>query len=54
MMAVGGQEEHPRSGTDAMIAAIAAVHDLTLATRNIKHFESLGVSLVNPWAYEKS
>lgn len=34
---------------DALIAAIAQAHDLTVATRNTKHFEALGVPLVNPW-----
>lgn len=35
---------------DALIAATAQVHDLTLATRNTKDFEGLGVPLINPWA----
>ena len=34
---------------DAMLAATALQHDLTLVTRNVKDFESLGVPLVNPW-----
>jgi predicted nucleic acid-binding protein len=32
-----------------LIAATAIAHDLTLATRNIKDFESLGIELVDPW-----
>ena len=32
---------------DAFIAATAQVHDLTLATRNRKHFEKLGVKLLS-------
>jgi hypothetical protein len=36
---------------DAMIAAIAHVHGLTIATRNIKHFEKFGVPLVNPFEH---
>ena len=33
---------------DALIAATAQVHDLTLATLNRKHFEKLGVKLLAP------
>ena len=35
---------------DAMIAATAKVHKLTVATRNVKEFKSFGVSVVNPFA----
>lgn len=34
---------------DAQIAAIGRLHDAVIATRNIRHFESLGVALVDPW-----
>lgn len=34
---------------DLLLAATAQVHGLTLVTRNIRHFASLGVDLVNPW-----
>jgi toxin FitB len=34
---------------DAMIAATARVHDLTIATRNERDFVQFGVSLVNPF-----
>ena len=34
---------------DGLIAATALVHDLTLVTRNVKDFESLGLTLLNPW-----
>ena len=34
---------------DGLIAATAAEHGLTLATRNIKDFVGLGVPLFNPW-----
>ena len=27
----------------------ALVHDLTVATRNVDHFQSTGVSVLNPW-----
>ncbi len=35
--------------SDAMIAAIAKVNGLTVATRNTKHFEKFGVPLTNPF-----
>ncbi|MEO4047682.1 type II toxin-antitoxin system VapC family toxin [Pseudomonas sp. CAU 1711] len=34
---------------DAQIAAIGRLHDAVVATRNTRHFESLGVNLVDPW-----
>ena len=34
---------------DGMIAAICIANSATLATRNIKDFDGLGVELVNPW-----
>ena len=36
---------------DALIAAIAQSAGMTIATRNTKHFEPLGVSIVNPWSH---
>ena len=43
---------HRRSDTlyeDAMIAAIATVHQLTVVTRNIRDFQDFGVELLNPF-----
>lgn len=37
------------SPTDSLIAATALAHDLTMATRNERHFTGLGVRVVNPW-----
>jgi toxin FitB len=34
---------------DALIAAVAQSTGMTVATRNIKHFQPLGVSCFNPW-----
>lgn len=34
---------------DALIAAIAEAADLTVVTRNTRHFEPLGVACINPW-----
>ncbi|HEX8814181.1 MAG TPA: type II toxin-antitoxin system VapC family toxin [Terriglobales bacterium] len=41
---------NPRSDRDAMIAATALVHGLTVATRNVADFERAGVGVFNPWA----
>jgi predicted nucleic acid-binding protein len=35
---------------DVQIAGIAAARRATLATRNLRHFDGLGVSVVNPWS----
>ena len=40
---------NPRSERDAMIAATASVHDLTLVTRNIKDFKHINLKIINPW-----
>jgi predicted nucleic acid-binding protein len=40
---------NPRSDRDALIAATALVSDLTVVTRNTRHFEGTGVRLLNPW-----
>lgn len=37
------------SGRDAMIAATALVHGMTVVTRNVADFEASGVPLLNPW-----
>lgn len=34
---------------DALIAAIAQAAEMTVATRNTKHFEPVGVRCLNPW-----
>lgn len=39
----------PRPERDAMIAATALVHGMTVVTRNTADFESTGVGLLNPW-----
>jgi toxin FitB len=35
---------------DAMIAATARVHGLTVVTKNVRHFRNMGVDLVDPFA----
>jgi toxin FitB len=45
---------HRRSDTlyeDAMIAAIARVHNLTVVTRNVADFQEFGVALFNPFEH---
>lgn len=44
---------HKKSDTlyeDAMIAATAQVHGLTVATRNVADFNALGLDVLNPFA----
>lgn len=36
---------------DGLIAATALRHGLHLMTRNVAHFESTGVMLINPWEH---
>ena len=39
----------PRAERDALIAATAMVHGLTVVTRNVADFGPTGVALINPW-----
>ncbi len=36
---------------DAMIAATALMHGMTMVTRNVADFEATGVLVFNPWQY---
>jgi toxin FitB len=40
---------NPAPVHDAMIAGIAIARGLTVVTRNVRDFDSLGARLVNPW-----
>ena len=40
---------NPGSGRDALIAATALVHGMTVVTRNVSEFQATGVPVVNPW-----
>lgn len=39
-----------RNDTDVLIAATAAEHGLTVATRNTRHFADLGVAVYDPFS----
>lgn len=40
---------NPRADRDALIAATALVHGLTVVTRNVADFAPMGVAIANPW-----
>jgi predicted nucleic acid-binding protein len=42
---------NPRPERDALIAATALVHGMTVVTRNTADFEPAGVALLNPWQH---
>ncbi len=39
----------PRPERDALIAATALVHGMTVVTQNVDDFAVMGVSVLNPW-----
>jgi hypothetical protein len=43
---------HPHNALDKQIAATALIHDLTVVTRNDRHFVQTGVRVVNPFGTE--
>lgn len=45
---------HPENALDKQIAATALIHDLTLVTRNEKHFAGSGAKLLNPFEPARS
>ncbi|OGT36069.1 MAG: twitching motility protein PilT [Gammaproteobacteria bacterium RIFCSPHIGHO2_12_FULL_37_14] len=40
---------NPRSDRDAIIAATALAHGMTIVTRNVNDFAQTGVKVLNPW-----
>ena len=48
---MAARQKKGRSGElrDTMIAGITLASHATLATRNVKHFEDIGSSVVDPW-----
>ena len=49
LMGLAKRSGRSLSSMDGLIAATAKTHDLTLATRNTKDFESFGIELIDPW-----
>jgi hypothetical protein len=45
------QIPHPIEYRDSLIAATALVHRMTVVTKNLRHFEPTGATLLNPWEY---
>ena len=43
-------DAHPQLATDMLLAATALDRGLTVATRNVEHFEIANVPVVNPFA----
>lgn len=43
-----------RPDRDALIAATALVHGMTIVTRNTADFQTTGVKLLNPWLHPTS
>ncbi len=39
----------PRSERDALIAATALIHAMSVVTRNVADFQTTGVAIINPW-----
>ena len=44
----------PKPERDALIAATALVHGMTVVTRNVDDFEPTGVEILNPWEWDGS
>jgi toxin FitB len=38
---------------DALIAATASVHGMTVVTRNVNDFKRTGVEVLNPWEWSE-
>lgn len=50
LRAMRGRAGQTRDQADMLIAATALVHGLTLVTRNVRHFDGLGLSVLNPFS----
>jgi predicted nucleic acid-binding protein len=46
----GSAARKPMSVMDALVAATAEVHGLTVVTRNVRDFEAWGGPVFNPWS----
>ncbi len=49
VMARGQKLGQTLGSMDTFVAATVEAHGLTLATRNVKDFQRLGISLLDPW-----
>ncbi len=45
---------NPQTERDALIAATALVHGMTVVTRNVDDFKTTGVGVLNPWAFKRA
>ncbi len=43
----------PKADRDALIAATAQAHALTVVTRNTTDFEATGIKFLDPWSYRR-
>ena len=43
------REGQPVAMADAHVAANCLAHSAHMATRNVRHFEGMGLTWVNPW-----
>lgn len=50
VMAARERAGTPISIADAQIAGVALTHRAALATRNVRDFQGLGLTIVDPWA----
>lgn len=49
LSAASQQAGHPLPVLDLLLAATAAEHGLTVVTRNVAHFQGVGVDVLSPW-----
>ncbi|MEB3033852.1 type II toxin-antitoxin system VapC family toxin [[Mycobacterium] nativiensis] len=50
LAASGRRAGRPVEVRDVQIAGIGVARKASLATRNVRHFQDFGVTLINPWA----
>ena len=50
MVAQRERMSKPIAMADAQIASVCLAHGTTLATRNQKHFDGVGLTIINPWS----
>lgn len=49
ILAAARARGRPTDAGDAQIAAVARLHGMAVATRDVSDFEPLGVTIINPW-----